>query len=53
MPFGHLRRSVRYLKGVGERRAGALEKCGVQTVHDLLTFFPRRYLDRSRIAKIS
>ncbi|MEE9169296.1 MAG: ATP-dependent DNA helicase RecG [bacterium] len=53
MPFGHLRRSVRYLKGVGERRAEALEKCGVQTVHDLLTFFPRRYLDRSRIAKIS
>ena len=43
-----LEREVQYLKGVGPKRADAwAEAHGVRTVHDLLHFYPRRYLDRS------
>lgn len=41
------------MKGVGEARAGLLEKAGVRTVRDLLYFFPFRYEDRTRIARIA
>ncbi|HYE96655.1 MAG TPA: ATP-dependent DNA helicase RecG, partial [Rubricoccaceae bacterium] len=44
---------LRDLKGFGPRRADVLEKCGVVTARDLLTFFPRRYLDRSTITPIA
>ncbi len=40
---------VKFLKGVGPRRAEALSTVGVYTVKDLLFYFPRRYLDRSKI----
>ena len=43
---------VRYLHGIGPRRAEALEKLGVRTLHDLFYLFPRRYEDRTRFAKI-
>ncbi|HUI29027.1 MAG TPA: ATP-dependent DNA helicase RecG [Candidatus Acidoferrales bacterium] len=43
---------VKYLKGVGPKRAEALATVGVKTQLDLLYYFPRRYLDRSRILKI-
>lgn len=38
--------SVRFLRGVGEKRARAFARLGVLTVEDLLFFFPRRYEDR-------
>lgn len=38
--------SVRFLRGVGEKRAQALARLGIFTVRDLLLFFPRRYEDR-------
>jgi ATP-dependent DNA helicase RecG len=41
------------LKGVGEARARALASLGVRTVLDLLTTYPRRYLDRTREARIA
>ncbi|MFQ5864082.1 MAG: ATP-dependent DNA helicase RecG [bacterium] len=44
--------SVQYLKGIGEKRAKRLNEVGVETILDLLYYFPRRYLDRSRITKI-
>lgn len=44
---------VQYLKGVGPKRAEALESFDVETVEDLLYFFPRRYLDRSTIVPIN
>ncbi|HHM23739.1 MAG TPA: ATP-dependent DNA helicase RecG [Bacteroidetes bacterium] len=44
---------VQSLKGIGEKRAELLNRFGIRTVHDLLTHFPRRYVDRSRIAKIA
>lgn len=43
---------IRYLRGVGPRRAEALEKLGVHSLHDLFYFFPRRYEDRTQFLKI-
>ncbi len=39
---------IRYLKGVGEKRAEQLEKLGLRTVDDLLAFYPRDYMDWSQ-----
>jgi ATP-dependent DNA helicase RecG len=44
---------VTRLKGVGDKKATALEAIGVTSVLDLLTYYPRRYLDRSREARVS
>ncbi|HEY6534085.1 MAG TPA: ATP-dependent DNA helicase RecG [Acidimicrobiales bacterium] len=43
---------VTELKGVGTAKAGALGKLGVTTVLDLLTYYPRRYLDRTNQARL-
>jgi len=48
-----LNQSVRFLTGIGDRRAELLQKTGIKTVYDLLTYFPRKYLDRTRINKIA
>ena len=45
-------RPVTDLNGVGEARARALAAVEVHSVLDLLGFYPRRYLDRSREATI-
>ncbi|MCR5577144.1 MAG: ATP-dependent DNA helicase RecG [Oscillospiraceae bacterium] len=42
-----LNTEVRYLKGIGEKKAQALNKLGVFSLRDLVSFFPRRYEDRS------
>lgn len=47
-----LQTSVRYLKGVGPKRAEDLAKAGINTVEDLLYYLPMRYEDRSRIVRI-
>ena len=39
---------VTILAGVGPERAKALKELGVETVLDLLTHFPRRYIDKTR-----
>ena len=39
---------VERLKGVGTKRRAALAEVGVTSVADLLTYYPRRYIDRSR-----
>ena len=44
---------VRYIKGVGEQRAKALEKLGIHTLKDLISYFPRAYDDRRSYKKIS
>ncbi len=41
-----------WVKGVGPERAKVLATLGINTVGDLLEFYPRRYLDRSRILAI-
>ncbi len=43
---------VQYVKGVGERRAAALEKAGIQTASDLLRYKPFRYEDRTSFCPI-
>ncbi len=44
--------SVRDLHQVGETRARKLEKLGIFTVRDLLTYYPRRYEDRRAFSTI-
>jgi len=54
MPYSFLETPVEYLKGVGTARAGLLRKeLQVASFGDLLTFFPFRYIDRSKFYKIS
>jgi len=45
--------SVNALKGVGERRAKLLGKLGIETVFDLITYYPRAYEDRTKIKPIA
>jgi len=48
-----LQQDVRYVKGVGEKRADVwTDAYGVRTVRDLLHFYPRRYLDRTTITPV-
>ena len=43
---------VSVLKGVGEKKVEALAQVGVETVADLLTYYPRRYVDRTNEARL-
>lgn len=43
---------VKFLKGVGPRLAQLLGMVGIQTVENLLYYFPRRYLDYNNRVKI-
>lgn len=40
---------VQYLKSVGPKRAEAFSSIGINTIYDLLLYFPSKYLDRSTI----
>lgn len=44
---------VEVLRGVGERKVAALESMGIRTVLDLLSTYPRRWVDRTNEARIS
>lgn len=46
-------KDITYLKRVGPQRAQALKKeCAIATYRDLLAYYPRKYVDRSRITRI-
>ncbi|MCX5700771.1 MAG: ATP-dependent DNA helicase RecG [Candidatus Omnitrophica bacterium] len=45
--------SIQYLKGIGPKRAKVFTKSGINTVEDLLYYFPRRYEDRTNFVSIS
>lgn len=48
-----LSQDIKYLQGVGPSRAEMLaNELGITTVGDLLTYYPYKYVDRSRIYKI-
>lgn len=44
--------SIRFLRGVGEKRAQAFARLGIFVVEDLLFFFPRRYEDRRALTPL-
>lgn len=48
-----LRDSVRYLKGVGPKKAQLFYGLGIETVEDLLNFFPFRIDDFSKVTSIA
>ncbi len=50
---GGLNTQVRYLKGVGPKKARLFGKIGINTVEDLFYCFPRRYEDRTNFQPIS
>ncbi|MFI3323055.1 MAG: ATP-dependent DNA helicase RecG [Rikenellaceae bacterium] len=46
-------REIKFLPGIGERKAALIAKeLNIFTFGDLLTFYPYRYIDRSKIYKI-
>ncbi|MCD8321667.1 MAG: ATP-dependent DNA helicase RecG, partial [Oscillospiraceae bacterium] len=51
--MAELNDNIRYLKGVGEARAKAMEKLGIHTLRDLLNYFPRAYEDRRAVCAIA
>lgn len=44
-----LSQSVQYVKLVGPKRAESFAKVGINTIRDLLYFFPSRHLDRTTV----
>ena len=47
-----LNEDVKYVKGVGPNRVQLLNKIGIFTLKDLITYYPREYEDRSKIKNI-
>ena len=41
------------IRGVGERKLAALHEVGIHTVLDLVTLYPRRWVDRTNEARVS
>ena len=48
-----LTNSAQYIKGVGPARFKVLNRLGIQTVADLLYYFPRRYEDRRQFLPVA
>ena len=44
---------IKFLKGIGERRAELFQKLGVETALDLLWHLPHRYLDASSVTPLA
>lgn len=52
--MGELSGNVQYLSGVGPKRAALLKsELGIETLGDLIHFYPFRYIDRSRVVPIA
>ena len=50
----YLDNDIKFVAGVGEARARLLEKeLGIRTLGDMLSHYPFRYIDRTRIYRIS
>lgn len=48
-----LNKQIQYIKGVGPNRAELLNKLGIYTLEDLITYYPREYEDRGKPKKIA
>jgi len=44
---------IRFVKGIGEKKAKLMNKLGLFTMRDLISYFPRAYEDRTSIKKIA
>lgn len=52
--MGELGTSIQFLSGVGPKRAELLKKeLGLETLDDLIHFYPFRYIDRSSVQRIA
>ena len=49
----NLKQDVQFIKGVGPNRVALLNKLGIFTLQDLITYYPRDYEDRSKPVKIA
>ena len=47
-----LEKDVKYVKGVGPNRVELLNKIGIRSLGDLITYYPRDYEDRGKVKKI-
>ncbi len=45
--------NIQYVKGIGPKKAQALNKLGIENKYNLLTYYPKRYNDQSDITPIS
>jgi len=43
---------IRYLKGIGPKKAKIFAEAGINTVEDLIYYFPRRYEDRTHFLHV-
>ena len=48
-----LNKDIQFIKGVGPSRVKLLNKLGINTLEDLITFYPREYEDRGKPKTIS
>ncbi len=53
MPGIQLDTPVKFLKGIGERRADALARLGIASAGDLLYHIPHRYIDASSVTPVA
>lgn len=49
----NLKQNIQYIKGVGPAKLELLNKLGIYTLEDIITYFPREYEDRSEFKKIA
>jgi ATP-dependent DNA helicase RecG len=44
---------IKFIKGIGPKRAQSLNSIGIENLADLIEYFPRRYLDRRTIVPLN
>ena len=44
--------SLNEIKGFGEKRISSFKKYGINSISDLIRFFPKKHIDRSQVSKI-
>ena len=47
-----LQDEIRFVRGIGPKKAQALERLGIRTLYDALEFYPRGYEDRTVVTRI-
>lgn len=43
---------IKFIKGIGPKRSESLKSIGITTLHELIEYFPRKYLDRRTIVPL-